>query len=85
MDNVSDILKQENVRGVVSSSYELQETISLIYEQNLIPVQNMLRALKEDVDILVRNQISIREMLKTRKSRPARLVHANKRCGCYRK
>ncbi|CAK1540683.1 unnamed protein product [Leptosia nina] len=65
-------------------SYELKETISMIYEQNLVPVENMLKALKEDVDILVRNQILLKETLRIR-TRSARLVHVNRRCACYRK
>ncbi|XP_047513826.1 uncharacterized protein LOC125055411 [Pieris napi] len=63
---------------------EFQETMSKVYEQTLIPVQNMLQTLKEEVDILARNQIVIREMLRN-KSKPTRLINVNRRCSCYRK
>ncbi|XP_045529008.1 putative uncharacterized protein DDB_G0282133 isoform X1 [Pieris brassicae] len=75
-------LKKEKHYARVSN--ELQETLSKIYEQTLIPVQKMLQALKEEVDILSRNQILIREMLRN-KSKPARLINVNRRCSCYRK
>ncbi|CAG4949157.1 unnamed protein product [Colias eurytheme] len=76
--------KETNAHTLSKMNIMLQETITSIYEQNLVPVETMIRELKEDVEALVQNQKNIKQMLKASKNK-AKHITSNRRCGCYRK
>lgn len=60
-----------------------EDTISSIYEQNLVPVENMIRALNEDIKVLAQNQNVMKQMLKSKKYKNSKVLVGNRKCGCY--
>lgn len=57
---------------------EINRTLSFIYEHELIPLQHVIKGLKEDIDVLAEQQVLLREKLHgPRRVRPVR------KCGCF--
>ncbi|XP_050665113.1 myb-like protein F isoform X1 [Leptidea sinapis] len=69
----------------LQQSGTIQEILTSIYEQNLIPVENLLHDLREEVDILTQNQSQIQTMLSGKKIISMKLNNNVKRCGCPRR
>lgn len=59
---------------------EINRTLSFIYEHELIPLQHVIKGLKEDIDVLAEQQVLLREKLHgPKRVRPVR------KCGCYKR
>lgn len=57
---------------------EINRTLSFIYEHELIPLQHVIKGLKEDIDVLAEQQVLLREKLhEPKRVRPVR------KCGCF--
>lgn len=59
---------------------EINRTLSFIYEHELIPLQHVIKGLKEDIDVLAEQQVLLREKLNgPKRMRPV------KKCGCFKR
>lgn len=59
---------------------EINRTLSFIYEHELIPLQHVIKGLKEDIDVLAGQQVLLREKLHG----PKRVRPVGK-CGCCKR
>lgn len=85
---VNRINSQDNLIKTVSDSSinkrcSLQETLNALFE-NLLPLNEIIRNLKEETNMLSYQQISLKETLKTLGNQPKRLIHTYSQCGCER-
>ncbi|XP_052756184.1 MATH and LRR domain-containing protein PFE0570w-like [Galleria mellonella] len=63
----------------------LQKTLAILYELQLVPLQNVIKSLKEEIDELARQQFWLKENLQIKKNKPIKLININKRCGCFKR
>lgn len=59
---------------------EINRTLSFIYEHELLPLQHVIKGLKEDIDVLAEQQVLLREKLHgPKRVRPVR------KCDCFKR
>ncbi|XP_045768632.1 uncharacterized protein LOC123869686 isoform X2 [Maniola jurtina] len=83
--DIDDIIKESTdkaLRKSLNKDKLLQETLVSVYD-NLVPVQTIIRNLKQETDLLTQQQVLLREMLNTMKTTSVKIINTNnKMCTC---
>lgn len=77
-DNVAKVLDPNDSRIAIIGR-EINRTLSFVYEHELIPLQNVIKGLKQDIDVLAEQQVLLKEKLHG----PMR-IRPIRKCGCLR-
>ncbi|XP_046962036.1 MATH and LRR domain-containing protein PFE0570w-like [Vanessa cardui] len=77
-------INEKLVENTAEKEDFLQETLSSVYK-TLVPINMIIQKLREEANILSRQQTSIKETLKIMEKKPMRLIHTNALCGCRKK
>lgn len=78
-NKVAKYFDQDDSRIAIIGS-EINRTLSFIYEHELIPLQNVIKGLKEDIDVLAKQQVLLKEKLHG----PKRMKPV-KKCPCFKR
>lgn len=83
----SSVVKVEERKDSTLGSDATDDHFIDYYEQELVPLQLIIKNLRNEIDFLASQQLVLKDKLYcSYKSKLPRLVHSNKKCyGCARK
>ncbi|KAG7306088.1 hypothetical protein JYU34_008672 [Plutella xylostella] len=70
--------------GTRLTSAKLNKTLSLVYEDQLLPLQNIIMSLKNEIDAMAQQQALFKQTIISCKRRSYRVRHV-KKCNCSRR
>lgn len=78
---------EKEYNKIIESENIMDSNVIDLYEQELVPLQLIIKNLKDEIDVLAAQQLVFRDkVFCPKKSKLPRLVHTNKKCvGCLRK
>lgn len=77
---------ETNKYNNINMNKDLRNTLNSIYEQELVPLQSIIKGLREEIDALAAYQMKLNvQNLTPKRSKPFRLVHTNKKCCNFRR
>ncbi|KAF9810071.1 hypothetical protein SFRURICE_011239 [Spodoptera frugiperda] len=80
------ITSKTNKSEEATQNRELEISILEFYEQELIPLQLVIRNLRDEIDVLAAQQLVFKDKIFSANKTKTRAVHSNKKCyGCLKK
>ncbi|XP_072939161.1 uncharacterized protein [Epargyreus clarus] len=81
-----DIHKENNKHIDIKDIEILQRSLATIYENDLIPVEKLIRNLVVEIDKIAKcRSLILNKLIATKKLKTLKPTYCNKRCGCLRK
>lgn len=79
IDN-TDLIKKVPGKSL-SKTILLKETLDSVYE-NLVPIHNIIRNLKQEAEFLTQEQALFREILNELKNKSGKMTNTFRNCNC---
>lgn len=69
---------------IINKDQFLKNTLKTVYD-TLVPIEKIISNLKEEADVLYREQLLLRKILSSREMKSKRIIRTNKNCSCLEK
>ncbi|OWR46514.1 hypothetical protein KGM_200485 [Danaus plexippus plexippus] len=69
---------------IINKDQFFKNTLKTVYD-TLVPIEKIISNLKEEADVLYREQLLLRKILSSREMKSKRIIRTNKNCSCLEK